>query len=634
MAQRSSSPAPSPTPGPGGPGGGPGARFGAEKPRAKNPKETVFRLWSYLQVQRGGLIATGVLVVLTTACQLAGPYLMGRAIDDYIIPGDLPGLTRILLLMGAIYITLSLLTWLQTWIMAKVAQETIRDIRNDLFTKMQSLPLRFFDQRAHGDTMSRLTNDVENVNQVLSESLVQIVWGVLSGIGVIVLMLILQPTLAAVSIVSTLGLTFALNRWVGSKTRDGFRLQQKNLGTLNGIIEETITGERVVKAYHQEPKVLADFAVANAELRKASTRAQTFAGVVGPMMNFVSNFSLALVAGVGGWMAVDGRATVGTIASFINYSRQLGRPVNEIANLYNQLQSAIAGAERVFEIIDEQPEVDAPDAHSVQDLRGDVVFDRVRFSYDGATPVLKDVSLHAAPGQLVALVGPTGAGKTTIINLLTRFYEIDGGTVTIDGYDLRTLRKADLRRQLGVVLQDTFLFSGSIIDNIRYGRLNATDEEVHAAARLANADPFIRRLPNGYDTELSERGGNLSQGQRQLLAIARAALSDPTILILDEATSSVDTRTERHIQEALLRLMEGRTSFVIAHRLSTIRQADQILVINGGEIIERGDHDSLLAQDGFYARLHKGQFHGDDELARLEEAAQIHEQEALASGRS
>ncbi|HEV2068090.1 MAG TPA: ABC transporter ATP-binding protein, partial [Thermomicrobiales bacterium] len=468
-----------------------------EKQRAKNSRQTLQRLWTYLQVYRLRLVFAAFLVICTTALSLAGPYLLGRAIDDYIIPGDLPGLARIVALMAGIYVLLSALIWLQGYVMAGVALGTVQDLRNDLFTKVQALPLRFFDGRPHGETMSRLTNDVENVNQVLSESGVQIVSGVLTGTGVIVLMLLLQPGLAVVAIVSMIGLTYAVNRYIAQRTREGFRGQQKHLGELNGIIEETIAGQRVVKAYHREPVVLAEFAERNAELRAASTRAQTYAGFIGPIMNFIGNLSLGLVVAVGGWMVVDGRATVGTIAAFINYSRQLGQPINQIANLYNQIQSAIAGAERVFEVLDERPEVDAPDAKSVIDLRGDVVFDDVSFSYDGVVPVLKHVDLHAAPGQLVALVGPTGAGKTTIINILTRFYEIDAGTVTIDGHDLRSLRKADLRRQLGVVLQDTFLFAGTVRDNIRYGRLDATDEEIVAAARLANADQFIRRLPDG-----------------------------------------------------------------------------------------------------------------------------------------
>ena len=613
-------------------GGGPGAHFMTEQVRPRNTRATLLRIWAYLRRQRLALAAVLTLVSLSTVAGVLGPYLMGVAIDDYIIPGDLDGLTRIALLMLGLYFTQSLLTWAGGWIMVKIGQQTVLDLRNDLFSHLQRLPLRFFDQRPHGETMSRLTNDVENVNTVLSESLVQILSGTLTAIGVIVLMFILQPMLALVAVSSTFLLTFGLNRFIGKRTREGFRAQQKHLGNLNGIIEETVTGQRVVKAYHREPRVIEEFDAANVELRRAATHAQTFAGFVGPMMNFIGNLSLALVAGVGGWMVVNGTATVGTIAAFINYSRQLGRPINEIAMLYNQLQSALAGAERVFEVLDEEPEVDAVNAPRVA-LKGDVVFEEVSFSYDGVTPVLKHVCAHAAPGQLVALVGPTGAGKTTIINLLTRFYEIDAGRVLLDGHEIRTLEKADLRRQLGVVLQDTFLFGGTVRDNIRYGKLDASDDEIEAAARLANADGFIRRLPHGYDTVLTERGGNLSQGQRQLLAIARAALSDPTILILDEATSSVDTRTEKHIQEALLRLMEGRTSFVIAHRLSTIRSADQILVINHGEIVERGTHRELLAQEGFYARLHNSQFRGDAELARQEELAQIEEAEVLAIAR-
>jgi ATP-binding cassette subfamily B protein len=375
------------------------------------------------------------------------------------------------------------------------------------------------------------------------------------------------------------------------------------------LIEETVTGQRVVVAYSREERALEQFAASNLALRQAATHAQVYAGFVGPTMNFVHNTGLTVVAAAGGWMALQGIATVGNIATFINYSRQFGRPLNEIANLYNTIQSAVAGAERVFAILDEEPRLqDAPNARPLARIHGDVRFDDVDFSYQPGTPVLQQISFHAQPGQIIALVGPTGAGKTTIVNLLTRFYDIDSGQISLDGQDIRTLKLDDLRRQVGLVLQDTFLFAGTVMENIRYGRLEATDEEVKAAATLANADPFIQRLPKGYETPLSERANNLSQGQRQLLAIARAILADPSILILDEATSSVDTRTEQHIQEAMLRLMRGRTSFVIAHRLSTVRNADQILVINHGQAIERGTHQELLAQRGFYHQLYTSQF--------------------------
>ncbi len=600
-------------PGPGGPGGGPAGHLMRPKERAKNIRGTVLRLWGYLKRQGWSLVVILVLVAASSGLGLLGPYLMGIAIDNYILPGDLPGLARILLLTLAVHLATALISWWQVYLMATTAQRTVRDIRNDLFAKLQTLSLRFFDQRPHGELMSRLTNDVENISAVLNDGVTQFISSVMSIAGVMIIMLVINVRLAIVSMI-TMPLMMVLSNWVAKYTRQGFREQQQYLGDLNGIIEETVTGQHVVKAYVREQAVIEQFKVVNRKLRAAASRAQIFAGTLGPISNFVNNVGLAIVAGAGGWMAVQGLATVGTIAAFINYARQFSMPLNQIANLYNTIQSAVAGAERVFEVLDEKPElVDDPDAIPLTDIRGDVVFDNVCFSYEPGVPVLKNVSLHARRGQTIALVGPTGAGKTTIVNLLTRFYDIDSGSITVDGIDIRRLKMADLRRELGIVLQDTFLFSDTVMENIRYGRLDATDEEVIAAAKLANADQFIHRLPEGYQTQLSERAGNISQGQRQLLAIARAILADPSILILDEATSSVDTRTEKHIQEAMLRLMEGRTSFVIAHRLSTIREADAILVINNGEIIERGTHAALLAQKGFYYHLYMSQFKGHHE---------------------
>jgi ATP-binding cassette subfamily B protein len=588
--------------------GGPGPMGGAPGPRARDARGTVRRILGYLRLQRAALLVTLVLVVCSTGLNVLGPYLLGRAIDRYVIPGDLAGLGQICLLMLGVYGANALVTWLQSYVMAGAAQATIAAIRGDLFARVQTLPLGYFDRRPHGELMSRLTNDVEAINLVLTESVTQLAAGALSMVGIAAVMFWMNPLLALVSVLVVPTMSLTLNRWVASRTRSGFRAQQAALGTLNGLIEETVSGQRVVKAYRREGRAIEQFENANRALREAATRAQTYAGFVGPVMNFVSNTGLALVAGVGGWMAVQGLATVGTIASFVNYSREFGRPLNQLATLYNTIQSAVAGAERIFEVIDQEPDVDAVDARPLGEIRGDVVFDAVGFSYTPGVPVLRDVSLHARPGQVVALVGPTGAGKTTIVNLLTRFYEADEGEIRIDGRDLRTIAKAELRSRMGVVLQDSFLFAGSVLDNIRYGRLDASDDDVVEAARLANADQFIHRLPMGYHTPLSERAGNLSQGQRQLLAIARAVLADPAILILDEATSSVDTRTERHIQDAMRRLMAGRTSFVIAHRLSTIRDADQILLIDGGRVVERGTHHDLIAAGGAYSRLYAGQF--------------------------
>jgi len=583
-------------------------RFGhaqsySEVQRPQKTLETLLRVWFYLRRQKLSLILTAAMVVGTVALDLVGPFLLGKVIDGHIVTRNLNGLSQILLLMLLVYFSSGALYLLQSYVMAGVAQRTMRDLRADLFSKLLHLPLNFFDKRIHGELMSRLTSDVENINQVLSNCVAQIVSGSLSTVGVAIAMFFINPRLAVVSVVTISLLTILGNRWLAAKTRVRFRAQQAALGRLYGFMEETISVQKVVKAYGQEKAFTTLFDVVNEDFRHAGIKAQSFSGLTGPMMNTIHNTAYAIVAGVGGLMAIYGMATVGVIAMFISYTRQFGRPMNEIAILYNLLQSAMAGAERVFEVIDETPEVDAHHVERLQTIKGDVCFDRVSFSYQKEVPVLREVSLHARPGETIALIGPTGAGKTTIVNLLTRFYEIDSGTIQIDGRDIRDIPKVELRQQLGIVLQDTFLFSGTVKENIRYGRLDATDEEIVEAARLSNADTFIHLLPLGYDTLLTERGSNFSHGQRQMLAIARAILADPAILILDEATSSVDTRTEKHIQEAMHRLMDGRTSFVIAHRLSTIRGADQILVINHGEVTERGSHAELLAQKGFYWRI-------------------------------
>ena len=598
----------------GGPRRGPGShghgRFGPVQ-KAEDVRGTMFRLAGYLLRYKMPLVLTVVLVALASGLGVLGPFLMGRAIDFYIIEGDLAGLVGILGLMLAVNVVASGVRWISTFVMISASQQTVRDLRNDLFSKLQTLSLRYFDQHTHGELMSRLSNDVDNVSMVLTNAVTQLVSSALSVTGIATMMFIINWRLALVSLI-TIPLMLFLTQLVAKRTRQGYKEQQEFLGDINGIIEETVTGQQVVKAYAREDAEISRFAETNALLRAASVKAQIFGGLVGPMMNFVNNLSFAIVAGAGGWMAVEGLVTVGTIASFVNYARQFARPLNSIAGLYNQIQSALAGAERVFEVMDEAPDVqDGPDAIALTEVAGKVVFDDVCFEYEPDVPVLKNVSLYAKPGQTIALVGPTGAGKTTIVNLLTRFYDIQSGSVTLDGVDIRKIKTADLRRQLGIVLQDTFLFSATVMENIRYGRLDATDDEVIAAAQLANADQFIRYLPEAYQTQLTENGNNLSQGQRQLLAIARAILADPGILILDEATSSVDTRTEQNIQEAMLRLMEGRTSFVIAHRLSTIRDADAIIVIDAGKIVERGSHNDLMSARGFYYGLQKSQYRGE-----------------------
>jgi ATP-binding cassette subfamily B protein len=590
---------------------GPGRHFrGGRIEKAQDPRSALRRLLVYLKPYKWSLVGIFALVVISSLLDLAGPMLMGVAIDRFIGTGDIGGLLQLIALMLAIYAASWLAQLVQGTVMATTAQKAMRVLRRDLFEHLQTLSLSFFDRHPHGELMSRLTNDLDAISRVLSQNVTHLFAGLLSLVGIIVAMFAINFWLALASMV-VLPLMMGLVGFVGKRTRSGFRDYQMRIGQLNGKLEEMFSGQRVIIAFGQEATMLDDFDAANEAARAVGIRAQTYALLVPPLMGILSNANIAVVAGLGGWMALRGLASVGTIATFYNYSRNFARPLRQLGDIYNQIQSALAGAERVFEIIDTEPEVaDAAGAIALDRIDGQVVFDHVDFAYEPGVPVLKDVGLRAETGQMIALVGPTGAGKTTIVNLLTRFYDIQNGAIHIDGHDIRTVRKADLRRHLGIVLQDTFLFSGTVMENIRYGRLGATDEECIAAATLANADQFIRRLPAGYQTKLSERGSNLSEGQRQLLAIARAILANPRILILDEATSSVDTRTEARIQEALLRLMEGRTSFVIAHRLSTIRNADRLLVIDDGRIIERGTHDSLVTQQGFYYNLYMSQFKG------------------------
>jgi ATP-binding cassette subfamily B multidrug efflux pump len=593
-----------------------GAMGAIEKP--KDTRGAFKRLLGYLNEYKLQLLIVSVLTVGNTLLSLAGPYLQGVAIDQFIIGGDKEGLIRIVLLILGIYIAGAIASMGAGYMMATISQRSLKKLRKELFEHMETLSLSFFDTHPSGDLMSRLTNDVDAIGQAISNNVTQLISSLVTLIGILVLMFSLNIRLALASLI-VFPIMVIMTALIGGRTRDSFRGLQMNLGMLNSTMQETITGQRIVIAFDQQESVNRKFATMNTNVRDLGIKAMTYAMLIPPLVGILSNVNIAIVAGVGSYMAIKGMVTVGVIAAFITYSRRFADPLRHFANLYNSILSALAGAERIFEIIDTEPELkDAEDAKTIYDLEGEVIFDNVDFGYLPEQQVLKDINLKAEPGQTIALVGPTGAGKTTIVNVLTRFYDIQDGSITIDGMNIKEIKKDDLRRQLGIVLQDVFLFSGTVMENIRYGNLEATDEDCIAAARLANADGFIRRLPQGYQTNLSERATNLSQGQRQLLSIARAIVADPAILILDEATSSVDTRTEIQIQQALLNLMEGRTSFVIAHRLSTIRNADMVLVIRDGEIIERGTHMELLDKKGFYYNLYMSQFKGTIDDADFE----------------
>ncbi|MCO0598087.1 ABC transporter ATP-binding protein/permease [Peribacillus butanolivorans] len=598
-----------------GPGGGNMMMMGQ---KAKDFKGTLRRLLAYLKPRRNKLIAVFFAAIMSTIFMIVGPKIMGTAITELFegaygkfqgIPGatiNFDKIGQILLLLAGLYALSSLFNYVQQYIMSSVAQDTVYDLREDVNKKLEKLPLKYFEGRPNGETLSRMTNDIDTIGSTLQQSLTQFITSIVTILGIIIMMLSISPLLTLISIVSLPLSIFAI-RPILKRSQKHFADQQRTLGQLNGHIEEMYTGHQVVKAFGHEKKASAQFVLVNEELYKAGSKAQFISGIIMPMMFFIGNLSYVLISVVGGILVTQRSISIGDIQAFITYSKQFTQPITQTANIANIIQSTVAAAERVFELLDEEEEMKEKTTANIMRANGDVTFEHVDFGY-GEDLLIKDMNIDVLSGQTVAIVGPTGAGKTTMINLLMRFYELNGGKIKIDGLDTRNMSRNDLRKNFGMVLQDTWLFNGTIKDNIAYGKNGATDEEIFAAARTAHADHFIRTLPDGYETVLNEEASNISQGQKQLLTIARAVLADPPIMILDEATSSVDTRTEVFIQKAMKRLMEGRTSFVIAHRLSTIKDADLILVMDQGKVIEQGTHSELLEVNGFYADLYNSQF--------------------------
>ncbi len=595
-------------------------QLSAKKP--KNLAYTLRTLLSYMGRHRYLLLVVAVLVTVSALCNLLGTYMI-RPVVNNLATGGMASLFKGVALTAGIYLTGALSAYGYSQTMVKAAQKVLFDIRRDLFAHLQTLPLRFFDTRRHGDVMSYFTNDVDTISDALNNSFAMVIQSFIQVVGTLTMLFLLNWRLTLVVAVCYV-VMFLYIRFSGKRSKSYYRTQQASLGDLDGYIEEMVAGQKVVKVFNHEEENLRRFREKNEALRRSGTGAQAYAATMVPAVVSISYINYAIVAALGGYMAMKGITDVGSLASYLVFVRQAAMPINQFTQQSNFLLAALAGAERVFEAMDQPSEVDKgavelvkerdggwswrkPDGTAVP-LRGDVRFDHVTFGYDPSHPILKDISLFAKPGQKIAFVGSTGAGKTTITNLINRFYDVQKGTVTYDGIDVKDIRKDDLRRSLGMVLQDTYLFTGTIADNIRFGKLDATMEEVERAARIANADSFIRRLPQGYDTMVTSDGANLSQGQRQLLAIARAAVADPPVLILDEATSSIDTRTEALIEKGMDQLMEGRTVFVIAHRLSTVRNANAIMVLEHGQIVERGSHDDLLEQKGEYYQLYNGMF--------------------------
>ncbi|VDG93697.1 Probable multidrug resistance ABC transporter ATP-binding/permease protein YheH [Lysinibacillus sphaericus] len=586
--------------------------------KAKDFKGTLRRLLGYLKPRRNQLIAVFIAVILSTLFSIAGPKIMGNAITEIFtgaygkltgVPGAMihfDVLGKILLLLAGLYVFSSVFTYLQQFIMSSVSQKTVYDLREDVNHKLEKLPLKYFDGNPVGDTMSRVTNDIDTIGSTLQQSITQFITSIITLVGILVMMLTISPWLTLIALVS-LPLSIFVIRPLIKRSQTYFAKQQRTLGQLNGHIEEMYTGHQVVKVFGHEKKAIEEFVEVNEELYDAGRRAQFISGIIMPMMSLIGNLGYVLICIVGGILVTQRAISIGDIQAFITYTRQFSQPIMQTANIANIIQSTVAAAERVFELLDEEEEIPEVTTSTLKVAKGEVEFEHVDFGY-GEQLLIEDMNIHVQPGQTVAIVGPTGAGKTTLINLLMRFYELNGGAIKIDGIDTREVSRTDLRTTFGMVLQDTWLFNGTIKENIAYGKKEATEEEILEAAIAARADHFIKTLPDGYDTILNEGVSNISQGQKQLITIARAVLANPSIMILDEATSSVDTRTELLIQQAMNRLMEGRTSFVIAHRLSTIRDANLILVMNEGRVIEQGTHDELLEADGFYADLYNSQF--------------------------